>query len=373
MNNKRFLTLDIFRGLTVFFMIIVNAIPSEEIAYRPLVHAEWFGFTPTDLVFPSFLFAIGNALCFGKSKWDTSSPSWVYKKIFKRSILIFIIGVLMYWFPFVGKMDGHWQLLPLKNIRIMGVLQRIGIAFCIGSIMIYRLNKKTLLWTSLLILIVYQIILFYCGMSGENPLTLEGNAVLRLDLFLFGSDHLYKGEGIPFDPEGFLSSIPAVVNILLGYLFGDYLLKNRSDSNKLLKMSLYGFLLIAVGYLWGYSLPIGKKLWTPSYVILSSGLDVLLVLSIFVFVEQNNKEKYTKWLLVFGKNALAIYVFSQLFQTVLNLFKLGNNEPFYSYIFKHGFIFLGGEFGCLLQAIIYTIICWLLGYYLDKRKIYIKL
>ena len=142
-TNQRFLALDVFRGMTLCFMIIVNNAGSEQFSYAPLKHAAWHGFTPTDLVFPSFLFAVGNAMSFVMAKWDGLQQSQVLKKIFKRTLIIFLLGYLMYWFPFI-RLDeqGHIIMAPISHTRILGVLQRIALAYGIASLMIYYLKPK---------------------------------------------------------------------------------------------------------------------------------------------------------------------------------------------------------------------------------------
>ncbi|MFT4205353.1 MAG: heparan-alpha-glucosaminide N-acetyltransferase domain-containing protein [Chitinophagaceae bacterium] len=371
-TKERFLSLDIFRGITVLFMIIVNSLPSEEIAYAPFLHAQWFGFTPTDLVYPSFLFAIGNSIYFGSVGWKTQPSRQVYGKILKRSVFIFLIGYLMYWFPFVQYNGRSWHWIPMSGTRIMGVLQRIAVAFLVSSLMIYKLKERFLYIFGIVLLVGYPFLLFHFGYSGKDSLSLEGNAVLRLDAFVFGEAHLYKGEVIPFDPEGLLSTLPSIVNVLIGFLAGKYLLENKTNYKKLLKLTAIGFFLVAVGYLWGYSFPIGKKLWTSSFVMLTTGLDILLLLSIVCFCEERNKSKFASFVLVLGKNPLAIYIFSQLFLTVLYMIRF-RGGGLYDVLFSDFFIKLGGKFGCLLQSLLYTMLCWLLGFILDKKKIYIKL
>src|ERR1700742_1326812 len=147
------LALDIFRGMTICFMIIVNNAGSEELAYSPLLHAHWHGFTPTDLVFPSFLFAVGNAMSFAMKKFETMSQSAVVGKILKRTLLIFFLGYLMYWFPFFREQDGHWGLMPISHTRIMGVLERIALAYGIASLLIYYLSPRTVLIIAVTILV----------------------------------------------------------------------------------------------------------------------------------------------------------------------------------------------------------------------------
>src|ERR1700755_3565666 len=180
---QRFLALDVFRGLTICFMIIVNTSGNAETTFPALQHARWHGFTPTDLVFPSFLFAVGNAMSFTMKRYQQMGNSAVLAKIFKRTFLIFIIGYLMYWFPFFHNNDGHWSLAPIGNTRIMGVLQRIALCYCFASLMIHFLSTRTVYILSALFLVGYWVLLLVFGDQGD-PLSMTGNAGFYLDKWL---------------------------------------------------------------------------------------------------------------------------------------------------------------------------------------------
>src|SRR5689334_22809757 len=173
--SSRSLALDIFRGMTVCFMIIVNTPGSETFTYSPLRHAAWHGFTPTDLVFPSFLFAVGNAMSFTMKKFQQLDNSALLLKIFKRTFLIFIIGYLMYWFPFFKIDHGQWSFAPFSHTRIVGVLQRIALCYCIASLMIHYLSTRSVYILSALFLLGYWVVLLVFGDPGAQ-LTMTGNA-----------------------------------------------------------------------------------------------------------------------------------------------------------------------------------------------------
>ena len=219
--QQRFLALDVFRGMTICFMIIVNTPGSGQFSYAPLEHARWHGFTPTDLVFPSFLFAVGNAMSFVMVKWSALSQSQVLAKIFKRTILIFLLGFLMYWFPFV-EMDknNHMILSPFSHTRVLGVLQRIALAYCLASLMIYYLKPKTAAIIGGLILLLYWGVMSFYGDPADH-LSMTGNIGYTIDKWVMGENHMYHGEGVAFDPEGWLSTLPSVVNVIAGYLWGN--------------------------------------------------------------------------------------------------------------------------------------------------------
>ena len=277
-TSQRSLALDIFRGMTVCFMIIVNTPGSETFAYAPLKHAAWHGFTPTDLVFPSFLFAVGNAMSFAMKKFETMSQGAVLWKILRRTLLIFFLGYLMYWFPFVRQQsDGHWSLIPIAQTRIMGVLERIALAYGIASLLIYYLSKRTVLTIAVVILLGYWIVLLFAGVTGADPFSMTGNAGYRLDLWILGENHMYHGEGKAFDPEGLLSTLPAVVNVICGYYAGVYISRKGKEYEGLTKLLLWGCGLIFIALVWNMVFPINKKLWTSSFVLVTVGIDLVLL------------------------------------------------------------------------------------------------
>src|ERR1700743_2028018 len=226
-SSMRFLSLDVFRGMTICFMIIVNTPGSGAAPFSPLEHAKWFGFTPTDLVFPSFLFAVGNAMSFAMKKFESMSTGSVVAKILRRTFLIFLLGYLMYWFPFFHhNAGGGWALIPIANTRVMGVLQRIALCYGIAALLIYFTSTRTVLVVSALLLIGYWIILLVGHAPGIDPFVMTGNAGDRLDKWLLGEGHMYHGEGVAFEPEGLLSTLPAVVNVVAGYYTGVFISKH---------------------------------------------------------------------------------------------------------------------------------------------------
>ena len=368
----RFTALDVFRGLTVCFMIIVNTSGNGATTYWPLKHADWNGFTPTDLVFPSFLFAVGNALSFVMKRWETLKQSEVLLKILKRTVLIFLIGYLMYWFPFF-KLDeqAHLTLSPISHTRIMGVLQRIALCYGIVALMVYYLGTKKTIWLGVFSLLVYWALLLIFGTPGAE-FSKTGNAVLRLDIWLFGPNHLYRGEGFPFDPEGLLSTIPALFNVIGGYAAGRYLQRKGKSYEGLAKLLLTGFALLLIAYCWDSWFPVNKKLWTSSYAVLTVGLDCLILGTIIYITEFLGKTKGSHFFLVTGKNPLFIYLMSELGVTIMWMVKIGN-ESVFSWLYNHIFKFTGDYLGAFLFSVWWMLTCWVVGYLLDRRRIYIKL
>jgi predicted acyltransferase len=235
LSQQRNLSLDVFRGMTVCFMIIVNTPGNSATTFAPLLHAKWHGFTPTDLVFPSFLFAVGNATSFVMEKWGNMKQSDVLLKIFKRTAIIFLLGYLMYWFPFF-KLDAENNIIsfPISDTRIMGVLQRIALCYGIAALMIYYLKPKASVIIAVALLFIYWALLYLFG-DAADPLSLQGNAGIKLDKWLMGEKHLYHGEGVAFDPEGWLSTLPSIANLIAGFMVGKWIQQKGNSYEGLTK------------------------------------------------------------------------------------------------------------------------------------------
>lgn len=368
--NQRFTALDVFRGMTICLMIIVNT-PGGDPTFSPLQHASWDGFTPTDLVFPSFMFAVGNAMSFVMSRWTDMSNSQVVTKILKRTLTIFLLGYLMYWFPFVKYDAAHNLILaPISETRIFGVLQRIALAYGATALMMYFLKPRLTTIITILILILYWPVMIYFGDSAD-PLSIQGNAVLRLDTWLIGTKHLYMGEGFPFDPEGLLSTLPSIGNVVAGYLVGSYLQKNGKSYEGLAKLLMIGVLCFIISYWWNLGFPINKKLWTSSFVMRTVGLDCMILACIIYLIDFLGKTKSVYFFQVFGRNPLPIYLLSEIGVIILFIIPVGQLSLF-QWVYQNIFIYAGNYFASLLFAISWMLFCWVAGYILDKKKIYIK-
>jgi predicted acyltransferase len=372
-KSSRFLSLDVFRGLTICLMIVVNTPGTGASLYPYLVHANWFGFTLADLVFPSFLFAMGNAMSFSMGKLKSASPNFVWKKILKRTLLIFLIGYLMYWFPFFQQTNGSWELKPFSETRVMGVLQRIALCYFFASIIFYYLSQRVALILSGIILLAFWAILYVFGEPG-GVLDMATNAVTKLDLSLLGEGHIYKKDSIPFDPEGVLSTLPAIVNVLAGYMAGVFVQKKGKTYEGISKLLIIGFLLASLALWWDLVFPISKKLWTSSFALYTIGLD-LSIMAILIYAIEIQKVKFgVKFFDVFGKNPLFIYLFSELFYVTLRQVKTSSGLDLFEWVSENIFqnVF-PGAFGALITALVFMLLCWVLGWWLDKHRIYIKI
>ncbi|MEI9807124.1 MAG: DUF5009 domain-containing protein [Bacteroidota bacterium] len=372
-SSQRFLALDVLRGMTICFMIIVNTPGNGVTAYAALQHAQWNGFTPTDLVFPTFLFVVGNALSFVMKKWEGLSDSRVFGMIVKRTVIIFLLGYLMYWFPFVHwNEQGNLEVNPFSHTRIMGVLQRIALGYFFAALMIRYLKPFTVIQLSGIFLLLYWLILLLFG-DPADPYNMLTNAGTRLDLWVFGENHLYHGEGVAFDPEGLLGTLPAIANVTFGYAAGKWIQEKGNTYEGLAKLLLAGTALIGLALLWDISFPVNKKLWTGSFVLLTVGIDCVLISALLYSIDFLQLKRWTYFFKVFGKNPLFIYLLSELGATLLWFFPVGpHGQRLYSWLFDNVFKYAGDYFGSFLFAVSVMMVCWLVGYLLDKRKIYIR-
>lgn len=373
--KERFLALDVFRGMTICFMIIVNTPGSGATPYPPLEHATWHGFTPTDLVFPSFLFAVGNAMSFSLTKYEQSGEFSLLVKVLKRTVLIFLIGYLMYWFPFF-RLNNAGEIIgaPISHTRIMGVLQRIALCYFLGSLLVHYLSYKKVISLSIILLLGYWLLLLAFG-DPSQPLSLSGNAGLYIDKFLMGNNHLYHGEGIPFDPEGWLGTIPATVNVMVGFIAGKFIQKKGKTFECLSKLMLTGALLIFIALCWNIVFPINKKLWSSPFVLVTSGIDLIIISALIYTLEMKkwNMFGWSGFFEIFGKNPLFIYVFSELLIVVLYMIPVGANESLFEWANRIVFQQIApGSFGSFLFAVFYMLICWSLGWWMNSRRIYVK-
>ncbi len=376
--KNRLLSIDVMRGMTIFFMIIVNTPGTWEYVYAPLRHAKWHGWTPTDLVFPFFLFIVGVSMAMSFSKIVGSSSmteerSRLIVKILRRTALIFLVGLFLNWFPFHHK--------HISDLRILGVLQRIALAYGGAALLIVFIRDKKILGiVAGLILLCYWGMMYFFGAEG-SPYSLEGNFATLFDPKVLGEAHVYGGFGIPFDPEGLVSTIPGIAHVLIGYFIGLKVLQLKKDENQQLAqpnqlMSIIGVgvVLTLLGLLWNVSFPINKPLWTSSYVLFTCGLATLfLTLLIWVIDHQ----QWTSWAYpfrAFGLNPLVSYALSGLFvKLMLYTFKWDSTNAYawlYESVFQPTFGNLNGSFAF---AICYTLFILLFALVMYWRKIVIKL
>jgi len=367
MNNpQRYLALDVFRGMTIATMITVNNPGSWSHIYAPLKHSEWHGCTPTDLVFPFFLFIVGVSMFFSFSKNNSTLNSKSLLKVLKRTAFIFIIGLFLNSFP-------QWQT-DFSKLRIMGVLQRIALAYGIGALIVLSFNKKYLPYITVSILLIYWGILYFFG--GAEPYSLNNNLAPKIDSFLIGEAHLYKGFGIPFDPEGLLSTFPSISTVILGFIIGGLI--SRLERTRIpIFLLLYGIAGLIIGITWGQFFPINKPLWTSSYVIYTAGWACIIMAFLIWIIDLKGYTKLTSFFVVFGMNPLFIFALAGVWARILTkLIKIHQNDTVitgYNWLYQNIFLPLAGELnGSLLFALSHIAVFWLICFILFKKRIFIK-
>jgi predicted acyltransferase len=389
--NQRFYSLDVFRGATVALMILVNNPGSWDAIYAPLDHAPWHGCTPTDLVFPFFLFAVGNAMAFVMPRLQEAGTRVFFKKILKRSLLIFAIGLFLNWCPFVKWNDSnqlvfkYWvdPINPQNGIRILGVLQRIAICYLSSSIIIYFLKVKNAFIVGSLLLLIYWLLCLLFG-QPQDPFSLAGWFGRSVDQTLLGIPHMYKGEGVPFDPEGLASVLPAITQVIFGYLVGHYILQKGKTFEMVSSLFVVAGVCIFLGLCWDMLFPMNKKIWTSSYVVYTTGLAIFVLCTLMHTIEfWNWKNAATKFFDVFGKNPLFIFVLSGFLPRVLSLMRWPNGVSpegknlymsplpwFYEQVCKP--VSTNLKNGSLLYALCIITFYWVIVYAMDKKKWYVK-
>ncbi|MBH8555493.1 acyltransferase family protein [Nostocaceae cyanobacterium CENA357] len=373
----RLTSLDVFRGITIAGMILVNMVGVADDVYPPLAHADWNGWTPTDLVFPFFLFIVGVAMTFSLSKYtEENKPTRaVYWRILRRAAILFGLGLLLngFWNQGIGTFD-------LSSIRIMGVLQRISLTYLFASLIVLNLPRRGQWILAAVILIGYWLALMYVPVPdyGAGVLTREGNFGAYIDRLIIPKVHLYKGDRFNFmgDPEGLFSTIPAIVSVLAGYFTGKWIRSQAVQSRTSIGLALFGIGCLIVGWAWGWTFPINKKLWTSSYVVFTTGWALLLLAACYELIEVRLIRRWSKPFEIMGLNAIALFVASVLLIKVLVRTNIGSGEnapSTYNWIYQNLFASWAGALnGSLLFAIL-TVLLWLaVGTLMYRQRWFIK-
>ncbi|HFA50742.1 MAG TPA: DUF1624 domain-containing protein [Bacteroidetes bacterium] len=366
--TKRLLSLDVFRGLTIALMILVNCPGDWGHTYRALLHSEWHGNTPTDEVFPFFLFIVGIAITFSLTKRKAAGEN-VYKKILSRTLWIVGIGVFLNGAPEFN----------FATWRIPGVLTRIGIVYGICAVIFMKSNARQMFWIAIACLLGYWALLTLVPVPGQGYASLEAGKDLGawLDRAIFGQ-HLWS-ESKTWDPEGLLSTIPSIATCIAGILAGNWIRRKMDEGEKWTAMFAVGFLLFLAGLLWGEVFPINKKLWTSSYVLFHSGLALLTLSTVWWLVDSLPRRLggkayrgWTKPFVWFGMNPLFIYILHEVIAIVLGAIPVGDGSA-YSWIYENIFhSWLGAYNASLAFALSMVLVNLLVAWYLYKKKIFIK-
>lgn len=379
-RQNRLLSLDVFRGITIAGMVLVNNPGTWSAIYPPLKHAEWHGWTPTDLVFPFFLFIVGVAiaLALGKRVEEGGIDRTIYLKIFRRTLLIFGLGLFLAAFPFYNFTKEEW--FDPAALRIMGVLQRIAVCYFIAALIFISTNWKRQAIIAGALLLVYWALMTLIDVPGCEITTFDDktcNLAAYLDRIILTENHIWKQSKV-FDPEGLLSTIPAVATTLAGVLCGQWLRADRNDTEKVAAVFFFGVCLTAAGWIWSFWFPINKSLWTGSYVIFAAGMALCFLGFCYWLIDIKNYRKWTKPFVIFGVNALALFVGSGLTAKLAGIIKVawdadGKSISLQSWIFKHVFSNFAAPIDASLAYAVSYILLWLFFMWLLYRKrIYIK-
>lgn len=383
----RYLSLDVFRGITVTGMILVNNPGSWSYVYPPLLHARWHGWTPTDLIFPFFLFIVGVAMVFSFEKYRADlvqKRGPLYRKILRRTVLLFLIGLGLNLIPIDLPEGYNWFRDTLANVRIMGVLQRIAVVYLITALISLNASDRAVWkWGSALLAgywLLMRLVPFPVTLDGQRFIKRgvldEGiNLAAYVDNLVLHGHTWIKAEPFHYDPEGLLSTIPAVVTCLAGVLVGRWIRQPIDGHRKAAELFFAGCLAIVAGYVLHLGFPINKQLWSPSYVVFTAGMACLFLACCMVAIDLKAWVRWSTPFVIFGTNALAYFVFAGIVGRLLLLPRVGPEQVrlkawIYQTWFQPAF---GSYMGSLAFAITY-ILFWLgIMTILYRRRIFIKL
>ena len=363
-DTNRLVSLDVFRGITIAGMILVNNPGSWEHIYGPLQHAQWHGWTPTDLVFPFFLFIVGIAipLAFGNRLERGGSTRDLYVKIVKRTLIIFAIGLFLNAFPDFG----------LAELRIPGVLQRIAVCYFFASIIFLNTKLRTQIAITIGLLLFYWLLVKLVPAPGfaAGDLTKEGSLPSYIDRVVFGK-HVWAQAKV-YDPEGLLSTVPAIATTMIGVLAGQWLRTEKSRIEKAAGMFVAGAVCVAIGWAWNSFFPINKALWTSSYVVFTGGLALQFLALCYWIIDIKGYRRWAKPFEVFGLNAIALYVVADLIAELLGMIKVGQGT-LGSWLYNDVFSSWASPVNASLAfAITFVLVCLALMWILYSRKIFLK-
>ncbi|MEE9349122.1 MAG: heparan-alpha-glucosaminide N-acetyltransferase domain-containing protein [Flavobacteriaceae bacterium] len=360
--KQRIESVDILRGITIAAMILVNTPGTWSTIYAPLLHAKWHGLTPTDLIFPFFLFIVGISISYAYKNKPVNFGT--YKKIGIRSLKLIGLGLFLNWFipqfPFFK---------DFESLRLPGVLQRIGVVFFVSAIMFLHFNWKTLLGISIVVLLGYWALLGYAPLNGEAPTfnRASNNWANYIDLKIFGK-HMYKAD---YDPEGFMSTIPSVITSVLGILIGQLLASAKPKKEQLLFIS--ALVLLALGYLLNLEFPINKKIWSSSFVLTTAGWATL-ILGVLYYIIDVKGMRFGAIFKYAGMNAITVYFLSSFISKMFYMVNVNENQTIHDWIYNTFFtsVISIDKLASALYALSVVSFYLLIGFILYKKKIFIK-
>lgn len=357
-------SLDFFRGATIAAMIVVNNPGSWSHVYPALLHAPWHGWTPTDLIFPFFLFILGAAIPFslGKRVESGAARGRLFLRVLRRSAVLVALGLLLAAYPFFD----------LAELRLPGVLQRIGVVYLVSGAAFLWLTKRGLAWLTAACLAGFHAVLAFVPPPGGAAGDLEPgtNLAAYLDRLLLGGN-LYQGS---WDPEGVLSTIPAIASALIGIFAGEWIRSRRSPAEQTTGLLAAGFVLLTAGWAWSFWLPINKNLWTSSYAVFTGGIALsCLALSMLLLDRRAEPPRFCRPFESLGKNAILIFVASSLVAKTLLLFPAPGGDSAHAWIWQTLFASLLGPLHGSLAFALTLMAAWTAAaVFLDRRRIYFK-
>lgn len=391
MNNKkqtgRLLALDILRGITIAGMILVNNPGSWGHIYAPLEHAPWHGLTPTDLVFPFFMFIMGVSTYMSLRKYDFRLSRAAVIKIVRRSIVIFFIGLAIAWLSLTLRRLGGGRpvaeaVFNFDHIRMLGVMPRLAICYGVGSLLALSMSRRALAWLIGVVLVAYGLVLLLCNglvFSEENIISVIDRAVL-------GTDHMYAdtidGVTLKFDPEGLLSTIPSICHMLIGFLCGYLLMQVRDNRDRICRLFIVGTVLTFAGFLLSYGMPINKKIWSPTFVLTTCGLASSLLALLIWIIDIRGHKRWCRFFEAFGVNPLFMYCLGAVLTILMSFIKVPYAAASAGSISLKGWIYKAvcmplaaddATLASFIFAIAFVAFNWCIGYILYKKKIYIKI
>ena len=364
-ETQRLVSLDVFRGITIAGMVLVNNPGSWEHIYWPLEHAVWSGWTPTDLVFPFFLFIVGVSIALALSnRLERGGPTRdIYLKIIKRTLIIFAIGLFLNGFPYFH----------LDELRIPGVLQRIAVCYFFVSIIFLNTKVRTQIAITIGLLLFYWALVKLVPAPGylAGDLTKDGSLPSYVDRTVFGK-HVWAQAKV-YDPEGILSTIPSIATALFGVLTGQWLRTEKTRYEKTAGMFVVGAICVAIGWAWNAFFPINKALWTSSYVFFTGGLALQFLSICYWLIDIKGYRRWARPFEVFGLNAIALYVVADLIAELLGLIKVGGDDSLGGWIYDHLFSsWASPNNASLAFAICFVLVCLGLMWILYRKRIFLK-
>ncbi len=383
-KSRRLQSLDILRGITIAGMIMVNNPGSWSHIYAPLEHASWNGLTPTDLVFPFFMFIMGVSMYFSLRKYNFSFSWPAIVKIVRRTIVIFAIGLGIVWFGRIlrGALNPDvsvWDVMfDFSTIRILGVMPRLALCYGISAIIAITLRRKHIAWLIALTLCAYAIII----MTSYGYEFSERNVIAVVDRAILGENHMYAdtidGVRLKFDPEGLLSTLPSIAHCLIGFLCGWLIVTTKDNLSRTNKLFIIGAILTFSGFLLSYLLPINKKIWSPTFVLTTCGMASTLLALLIWIIDIRGHKKWCRFFEAFGVNPLFMYVLGSVFSIVLGAVKVNFGDEsisIHSLIYNKWLVPMCGDetFASLCFALLLVGSVWCCGYVLYRKKIYIKI